>query len=221
MGGRMKKMILKAGVRERQVAVGLLVLGLHLLAIMAWWSTQYHLPALPISASASPISVWLEDLPRMLVLPNKPPQAHTPAAPHSVSPNLDPSNQATGATTSPSQDGAASLSQPADPAGVPTPLTPGSALNLNLSQKDAALLATPGFAAQSPFHGRMPATVERAIANAAAQSGPWTEERVDYDHIRFRCGNTCIMMERPRVAALDPFSDASARTPWKASLTDC
>jgi hypothetical protein len=94
-------------------------------------------------------------------------------------------------------------------------------LDLRLSPKAIASLGPPGFAAQSPFQGRLPATAERIIANAAAQSGPWTEERVDMDHVRFRRGSTCIMMERPRAAALDPFNDAYSRLPWKASLMDC
>jgi hypothetical protein len=64
-------------------------------------------------------------------------------------------------------------------------------------------------------------TVERQIAAAAAESGPWTEERIDNDHVRLRRGTTCVMMERPQAAIIDPFSDASRRMPWKASVSQC
>jgi hypothetical protein len=96
-----------------------------------------------------------------------------------------------------------------------------SALNLNLPRKALANTAPPSAAALSPFHGRLPATVEQIIASAAAESGPWTEERIDNDHIRLRRGNTCVLMERPEAAAIDPFSDAARRMPWRASVTRC
>jgi hypothetical protein len=91
------------------------------------------------------------------------------------------------------------------------------ALNLTLSRKDIQSAAPRSFAEQSPFRGRLPKTVERQIAIAAAETGPWTEERIDNDRIRFRRGNTCVMMERPRAASIDPFSDAAGRIPWRSS----
>ena len=101
-------------------------------------------------------------------------------------------------------------------------VTPGSAeaLNLTLSRKDIASVAPHSFADLSPFHGRLPKTVERQIANAAAQSGPWVEERIDNDRIRLRRGNTCVMMERPRDASLDPMNAASGRMAWRASKAE-
>lgn len=115
-----------------------------------------------------------------------------------------------------------SITLPQEASGpVETPAAPHSELNLTLSRKDIASVAPRSFAEQSPFRGKLPATVERQIAAAAAQSGPWTEERVDHDHIRFRRGNTCVMMQRPRAASIDPFSEAAARLPWRANVTDC
>ena len=99
-----------------------------------------------------------------------------------------------------------------------TPTAP--ALNLNLSRKAITSVAPPSFAEQSPFRGRLPTTVERQIASAAAETGPWTEDRIDNDHIRFRRGNTCLMLQRPRAANIDPFSDAAARIPWRASAPE-
>ena len=69
--------------------------------------------------------------------------------------------------------------------------------------------------------GRLPATVERQIAGAAAEAGPWTEERIDLDHIRLRRGNTCIVLSRPEIAKMDPFSDSARRMPWAASFSRC
>ena len=113
------------------------------------------------------------------------------------------------------------LSEPNGPPEVPsqtqtqTQTTP--ALNLNLSPRTITSVAPPSFAEQSPFHGRLPTTVERQIATAAAEAGPWTEERIDYDHIRFRRGNTCVTLQRPRAASIDPFSEAASRIPLRAS----
>ena len=125
---------------------------------------------------------------------------------------------------------AGSSSNPILPAVTPgsaealTPTAPAtsatSALNLTLSRKDIASVAPRSFADLSPFHGRLPKTVERQIANAAAQSGPWVEERIDNDRIRLRRGNTCVMMERPRAASLDPMNEASGRMPWRASKAE-
>ncbi len=95
-------------------------------------------------------------------------------------------------------------------------------LNLNLSRKDINSAAPRSFAEQSPFRGRLPKTVERQIASAAAETGPWTEERLDNDRIRFRRGNTCMTAQRPRAASIDPFSESAARIPWRMStLEEC
>lgn len=89
-------------------------------------------------------------------------------------------------------------------------------------RKDISSTAPRSFAEQSPFRGRLPKTVERQIASAAAETGPWTEERLDNDRIRMRRGNTCIMVQRPRAASIDPFSEAAGRIPWRSSQPeDC
>jgi hypothetical protein len=92
----------------------------------------------------------------------------------------------------------------------------GSALNLSLSRETLKTLV-PGLAARSPFQGRLPVTVERKIAEAAAETGPWTEERIDADHILLRRGTTCVMVSRPQIAKIDPFSDSIGRLPWGVS----
>jgi hypothetical protein len=90
-------------------------------------------------------------------------------------------------------------------------------LNLTLSPGALKSLAAPGYAAQSPFQGRVPDTMERLVANAFAETGPWTEERIDQDHIRLRRGNTCIDTERPEEARINTMNSASASLPWRAS----
>ena len=44
----------------------------------------------------------------------------------------------------------------------------------------------------------------------------WVEEVLDADHRRLRRGNTCIYLQRPRAAQLDPFSPFSRALPWQA-----
>lgn len=93
----------------------------------------------------------------------------------------------------------------------------GSGLNLTLSPEALKSLAAPVLASKSPFHGRLPATMESKIAEAAAETGPWTEERIDTDHIRLRRGTTCVILSRPEAANIDPFSNSIRNLPWAAS----
>ncbi len=97
---------------------------------------------------------------------------------------------------------------------TPKPTVP--ALNLTLSRESLKSLV-PSAAATSPFQGNVPLTVERRVVDAAAETGPWTEERIDIDHVRLRRGTTCVTLSRPQIAKIDPFSDASKRVPWGAS----
>ena len=96
------------------------------------------------------------------------------------------------------------------PAEVPKPVD--SSLNLTLS-REALKSLPPSLAASSSFRGRSPVTVESKIAEAAAETGPWTQERLDNDHIRFRRGTTCITYERPEIAKIDPFSNSIRNLP--------
>lgn len=109
----------------------------------------------------------------------------------------------------------------AEAASAPQPKQVGPPLNLTLSREALKSLAAPGLAARSPFQGRLPATVERAIAEVAAETGPWTEERIDFDHIRLRRGTTCVMLSRPEIAKIDPFSDSIGRISWDATASQC
>jgi hypothetical protein len=206
--------------RARQASVGLVIAGLHLMGLLAWWSMGSAMRAYPSPVGAPSIAVWLPALPTL---------STEVAKRLKPEPSHHPDRVRRGDTAEPSR--AAGLALPAANSVVTaspaestlveaqTPSAPG--LDLTLSRQALAPLVAPSFADRSPFHGRLPTTVERQIAAAAAESGPWTEERIDNDHVRLRRGTTCVMMERPQAAIIDPFSDAARRMPWRASVSKC
>lgn len=206
--------------RVRQAGVGLIVVGLHLMGLLAWWTTGSAMRAYPNSVVAPSIAVWLPALPTLTTEYAKRLRPE---------PTPPPDRLRRGETTQHSR--AAGLALPAENGAVAAPSAesasaeaqtpPAPSLNLTLSSQALATLAAPSFADRSPFHGRLPMTVERQIAAAAAETGPWTEERIDNDHFRLRRGTTCVMMERPRAAIIDPFNEAAQRMPWKASVSQC
>ena len=172
----------------------------------------------PSSTRLPGISVWLPALAQPdTAQPRQPQHPQELAAASRRRSNRNPSTPSNtpDAPTLPTPNGVFLPAEAVIPTDTPTPS--GSALNLTLSRKDIASVTPRSFAEQSSFRGRLPKTVERQIANAAAESGPWIEERIDNDRIRMRRGNTCVMMERPRAASLDPMNEASARMPWRAS----
>jgi len=97
---------------------------------------------------------------------------------------------------------------------APAAPEPPKPLNLSLSRE--AMRALPPASAPWLPSARLPFTAEQRIAKtlAANGSGPWVEERVDADHVRFRSGDQCITYTRSQSAALFPFDDAAQRTPW-------
>lgn len=208
--------------------MGLVVVGLHLAGVLLWWTTERGMQWVRSEPRLGAIAVWLPVLAqrdtKKAESANQPPSAQAPGKPggRGRSSPADPNHTADLASTPTT---GSSITVPSETPGsveVQTQTRTAPALNLNLSRKAITSVAPPSFAEQSPFHGRLPATVERQIASAAAETGPWTEERIDIDHIRFRRGNTCVMMERPRAAAIDPFSEAMARIPWRAGRPeDC
>ena len=205
--------------RSSQASVGLVVLGLHLAGFLAWWTVgQHNMRLVRTSARLPSISVWLPEPARPAAeQPRRPPIQQDPTdatRPRDANKPADPTHPAELATA-PASNGATLPVEASGP--VEAPATSHPALNLNLSRKDILSNAPRSFAEQSPFRGRLPKTVERQIASAAAETGPWTEERIDNDRIRFRRGNTCVMMQRPRAASIDPLNEASARMPWRRS----
>lgn len=208
--------------RVRQVSVGSVVVGLHLLAVLGWWTLARDLQPNRKGEEVAPITIWLPGLPELSTeqakLVNR---QHLPSSELSRRRDRDNTERTSGAalTTAPTFDAAVMPAAESASAEVPTP--PASALNLTLSRKALTSLVAPSIAAQSPFHGPLPATIERQIADVAAESGPWTDEIIDSDHVRLRRGTTCVMLERPEAAMLDPFSDAMRRIPWVANVSRC
>ena len=206
--------------RTRQASVGLVVLGLHLAGVLVWWTAGQHssMRMARVETRLPSISVSLP----VLGKPDseqvrRPQRLQDPTAttrPRDTTKPADPRFTADVATA-PTASGTSIPLEPSSPAEAQTPGAP--ALNLNLSRKDISSTAPRSFAEQSPFRGSLPKTVERQIASAAAETGPWTEERIDNDRIRMRRGNTCVMVERPRAASIDPFSEAAGRIPWRSS----
>jgi len=206
--------------RARQASVGLVIAGLHLMGLLAWWSMGSAMRAYPSPVVAPSIAVWLPALPTLSteVAKRLRPEPVPPADPLRRGDTTERFRAAESAL--PAADSAVAAPS-AESASTEAPTAPAPALNLTLSRQALAPLVAPSFADRSPFHGRLPMTVERQIAAAAAESGPWTEERIDNDHVRLRRGTTCVMMERPQAAIIDPFSDAAKRLPWRASVSKC
>jgi hypothetical protein len=198
-------------------------MGLHLFGLLTWWTVERGIQPPHKALEPDRVVVSLPALSKVLTLPTKlqkrQQQAGLADSPRPADRNVPPLTPSVASVDTP-----ASSAQAQSAAGGVTaqaPLAPASSLNLNLSGKTLSTLSTPGFAARSPFHGRLPATVERQVAQAFAETGPWTEERLDNDHIRFRRGTTCVTMSRPQAAIIDPFSEASGRLPWRASVSNC
>lgn len=206
----------------RQVGVGVAVVGLHLLLVLAWWTFRPDVRPPSKDVDVAPVTVWLRELPTLSSEPVKleRPQRVSPPA-RSVRRDRDNPERNSAASLGPlTTDGAAATpSAETALAEVPKPL--GPTLNLTLSRDALKSLAALGLAARSPFQGRLPATAERQIAEAAAETGPWTEERIDIDHIRLRRGTTCVALSRPEIAKIDPFSDSIRRIPWFAEVSQC
>jgi len=214
-------MSISVAVRRRlsQASVGLVVLGLHLAGMLVWWTAErYNMRMVLVDARRQTISIWLPSLPvSESEQVREPKRAQDPAATVSKSDTKVPAEPSYTAdtTTAPTASGMSPRSGEISPNEAETPGVP--ALNLNLSRRDISSVAPRSFAEQSPFRGRLPKTVERQVASAAAETGPWTEERIDNDRIRFRRGNTCVMVQRPRAAIIDPLSEAAASIPWRGS----
>lgn len=208
------------GSRLRQACAALMVMCLHGLCLWAWnqpvsWE-HASAPDMPkaerILVSLPPLAQPLSHAPKLekpnaVQEPNQNWRASQRDRAHAYSTSAVVSDVASNAKTE------FDSVPTADSATAPS----STALNLILSHGSLKSLAAPGYAAQSAFQGRLPDTVERQVANAFAESGSWAEERIDYDHIRFRRGNTCYDITRPEAARINPMDSASTGMPWLAS----
>lgn len=99
------------------------------------------------------------------------------------------------------------------------PAAPEPAKPLNLTLSREAMRALPPASAPLLPSVRLPLTMAQRMNKtlAANGSGPWVEERVDADHVRFRSGDQCITYTRPQTASLFPFDSSAQHTPWTTS----
>lgn len=205
------------------------VVAIHLLALKLAWPGLHQAPRHSHSGQAAPpersrTMVFLLAPSAPLAISPRQEKALTdarPAQPDRLSGQALPApvrgdELSTAPVTATATATAAQALPPSVAASEETPKPTGAALNLTLSRESLKSLG-PSAAAKSPFEGSVPLTVERRIADAAAETGPWTEERIDIDHVRMRRGTTCVILSRPQIAKIDPFSDASKRVPWGAS----
>lgn len=207
--------------QSQRLAVAAAVLGMHLLGGLLWWQQVRERPPVQQQAARTAISIWLPNLESPVLAQNKEtrPSARSMPAP---SPNV-PDKRLSAIyvpSTSSSEKQAPAPVVPASAttnmvASMPTPAA--SELNLSLSRDALKTLVKPGFAAQSHFQGKQAMTMERQVGNAFAAKGEWTQERLGDDKIRLRRGDTCVMVEQARAAALDPFSDYGQRLPARVS----
>jgi hypothetical protein len=158
--------------------------------------------------------------------PGRPrPAGPAPAVPRVAPPSLPDSVQAI--TLPPAAEPGPAPAAAASAVASPPALAPDAApLNLALPRHGAWRGTGGGGSSRAgmernpalddPRSNSRPLTLEQRIADATGASGePWVEEAIDADHRRLRRGNTCVTLQRSRLAQIDPFSSAARNLPWQ------
>lgn len=201
------------------------VLGLHLLGLalglrLSAWADRS--PALP---TQQPLAVRLLRLPQPTTGPaTAVPQRHTNPATRAQTPTATrrQANDTLQAITLPAPAGAigtsASVANTAPQTPSPTPpAAAGPPLNLALPRGASAPWRTArNPALDDPRSNLGPLTLEQKLADALGGDGRWVEQAIDADHRRLKRGDTCIYLQRPQAAQLDPFHPANRALPWQA-----
>lgn len=99
--------------------------------------------------------------------------------------------------------------------GAPAASAPAP-LNLALPRGASAPWRARQAAVDDPRSNSGKLSFEQKLADALGGDGRWVEEPIDADHRRLKRGNTCIVLQRPRAAQLDPFHPANRALPWQA-----
>lgn len=196
---------------HRWIARGLVV-GLHLALLAALW---LHQPGRRDDTGDRRLTTV------RLVQP-KPRQAPPPPAAPAVTP---PRTQAPAlpdiALPTFTTDPAPATAAPAMPSSLPdTPSTqpPRTALRLTLPPGySASTAAARNPALSDPRSNSVKPTLESRIANAAAVTGEWVEERTSDGRTRRRRGDTCVETQESRIASIDRFNQSVA--PRAAAMT--
>ena len=112
--------------------------------------------------------------------------------------------------------GPAVINPEAQTAAAPGPAVTEASKPLNLSLSREALRALGPASKPLVPPSLLPLTTEQRIAKTLAlnASGPWVEERLDINHVRYRNGDLCITYTRPETSALFPFDAYAQRVPW-------
>ncbi|HEY1131303.1 MAG TPA: hypothetical protein VGF12_17995 [Roseateles sp.] len=136
--------------------------------------------------------------------PPTPPAAATPRLPMPDLPLPAPpafSSETPAVATSPAP------AAPAPPADGATAEPPRTTLRLTLPPGYAASASSRSAALNDPRSNTRRLTLEDRIANAAAVTGDWVEERTSDGRMRRRRGDTCVETEESRIASIDRFNE--------------
>lgn len=106
---------------------------------------------------------------------------------------------------------------PAGPAENAPAEPPRTTLRLTLPPGYAASASARSAALNDPRSNTRRLTLEDRIANAAAVTGDWVEERTSDGRMRRRRGDTCVETEESRIAGIDRFNENVA--PRTAKMT--
>jgi len=121
----------------------------------------------------------------------------------------------------------ADTARPDDVATAPAAGTTPGAAPAEPARTSLRLILPPGYAASSaaarnpalsdPRANSVKPTLESRIANAAAVTGEWVDERTSDGRTRRRRGDTCVETQESRIASIDRFNQNVA--PRGAAMT--
>ncbi|MBV8034719.1 hypothetical protein [Roseateles sp.] len=144
---------------------------------------------------------------RLVPLQQRPPPPAPPAATTPRLPAPELSLPAPPAFSSDSPSPAAASPAPAAAADGSAAEPPRTTLRLTLPPGYAASAGVRSAALNDPRSNTVRRTLEGQIANAAALTGDWVEERTSDNRIRRRRGDTCVETEESRIATIDRFNE--------------
>ncbi len=199
------------------------MLALHLLAAALWPQLGAWRDRHPAAPAQPPLVVVLlppsAPPPRVLTPPRSAATHRPPRPPAAVAPDAQPRRPDAAAVLTPGgiEPQAVPVPSPAAAAAATARHSgPGAALNLALPRAASAPWRRRNPALDDPRSNTAPSSLEQRLADAMGGDGAWVEEAIDADHRRLRRGNTCVYLQRPRAAQIDPFTPGNRALPWQA-----
>jgi hypothetical protein len=196
-----------------------LVLALHVLAAALWLQLGAWRDRRPSAPTQAPLVV-------MLLPPFVPPAAPAPPRTRAPSPRSRPPGAPANAAAPRAllPPAARTGAVEAQPITLPSPARAAQAretghdptLNLALPRAASAPWRQRNPALDDARSNTAPSTLEQRVGDAMGGDGVWVEEAIDADHRRLRRGNTCVYLQRPRAAQIDPFTPGNRALPWQA-----